>query len=115
MTQIGLEGMEFYAYHGFYPTERKTGHKYIVDVFVTLRNDLDASENIAHTFNYEDIFKICKMEMDQPRRLLETVTYNIAARLKKEQTNIEKIDIKLRKVGVQLGGEVKQSVIKYSI
>jgi dihydroneopterin aldolase len=31
---IGLEGMEFYAYHGVYEEERKIGGKYIVDVLV---------------------------------------------------------------------------------
>ncbi|GLR17006.1 dihydroneopterin aldolase [Portibacter lacus] len=114
MTRIGLEEMEFYAFHGYYEGERKMGNKYLLDVFVELKSELTNSEDIDDTVNYEDIYAICKEEMDEPRQLLETVAYAIVDRLKSTKKIIAKVDLKLKKVGVQLGGKVKQSVIEYS-
>ncbi len=112
MTRIGLEGMEFYSFHGYYESERKMGNKYLLDVFVKLKEDLTNSEEIGDTVNYEEIYKICKSEMDQPKKLLETVSFNIVERLKNEQANIAEVELKLRKVGVQLGGKLEASVIE---
>ena len=114
MTRIGFEGMEFFAFHGYYESERKMGNKYLLDVFVSLSSDLKPTEDISDTVNYEDIYEICKSEMAIPRKLLETVSFSIVERLKKEKKNIAKVDLKLKKVGVQLGGKIEQSVIEYS-
>jgi len=115
MTRIGLEGMEFYAFHGYYEAERKMGNKYLLDVFVHLNNDLKNSEDIQDTVNYEHIYEISKEEMSEARQLLETVVYEIAAKLKSRFPIIKTVEVKLKKVGVQLGGKVEQSVIDYKI
>jgi dihydroneopterin aldolase len=115
MTRIGLEGMEFYSFHGYYAAERKMGNKYVLDVFVELKTELVDSEEIQDTVNYEHIYEICKMEMKEPKQLLETVAYSIADTLKKRFTIIKKVSVRLQKIGVQLGGKVKKSVIEYEI
>ena len=113
MTRIGLEGMEFYAYHGYYEAERKIGNKYRMDVLVTLNQGLKGSDDIDDTVNYEYIFDVCKAEMNNPQKLIETVAFNIVTKLKAEKKNIDKVNLKLMKIGVQLGGKVDQSVIEY--
>ena len=113
MTRIGLEGMEFYAFHGYYKAERKIGNKFIIDLFVELESDLTNSEDIDDTINYEHIFKICKEEMAITSKLLESVAFRIIDRLKREHPIVKSIDFKLKKPGVQLGGKVEQSVIEY--
>ena len=35
MAVIALEGMRFFAYHGFYPEENIIGTNYVVDVYIT--------------------------------------------------------------------------------
>lgn len=67
MTRIGLEGMEFFAFHGYYEAERKMGNTYQLDVFVTLKNELKGTEDIWDTVNYEHIYDICKIDMEKPR------------------------------------------------
>ena len=49
MATIALEGMRFYAYHGYYEEERTLGNEFILDVYVnteivltTLVDDLHA-------------------------------------------------------------------------
>jgi dihydroneopterin aldolase len=115
MTRIGLEGMEFYSFHGYYEAERKMGNKYLLDVFVELKTELIDSEEIQDTVNYEHIYEICKVEMNQPKQLLETVAYSIVDQLKNRFAIIEKVSVRLQKVGVQLGGKVQKSVIEYEI
>ena len=34
MGQIALEGMEFFAFHGYYDEEQKIGNKYGVDLYI---------------------------------------------------------------------------------
>ncbi|WP_235297261.1 dihydroneopterin aldolase [Portibacter marinus] len=114
MTRIGLEGMEFHAFHGYYESERKMGSQFLLDVYVELKSDLVDSEDIHDTVNYENIYMICKKEMREPKQLLETVAYNIVNKLKTKFDIIEKVDLKLHKIGVQLGGKVQKSVIEYS-
>jgi len=36
---IGLEGMEFFAYHGFYTEEQKIGTTFIVDVYISTKSN----------------------------------------------------------------------------
>lgn len=115
MTRIGLEGMEFYAFHGYYKAERKMGNKYLLDVFVELKNELLDSEEIKDTVNYEQIYKVCANEMSDPRHMLETVAFSIADKLKNSFAMIEKVSIRLQKIGVQLGGKVTKAVIEYEI
>ena len=115
MTRIGLEGMEFHAFHGYYAAERKMGNKYLLDVFVQLNKDLKNSEDIHDTVNYEHIYDIVEKEMSVSKQLLETVAYEIADKLKSRFSIIESVEVKLKKVGVQLGGKVEQSVIDYKI
>lgn len=112
MDTIGLEGMHFHAYHGYYKAEQKMGNPYILDVKVRLNQSVQASEDIHDTVNYEHIYKICKEEMETPRKLLETVNYHIGDRLKSQYPIIDSVYIKLRKVGVQLGGKIDASVIE---
>ncbi|RZK29989.1 MAG: dihydroneopterin aldolase, partial [Hymenobacter sp.] len=33
MGQIALEGLEFFAFHGYYDEEQKIGNKYGVDIY----------------------------------------------------------------------------------
>ncbi len=114
MTRIGLEGIEFFAFHGYYEAERKMGSKFVLDVYVTLKSDLKDSEDIDDTVNYEGIYAICAREMKETKKLLETVAHAIVSRLKSRYPIIQKVDLKLKKEGVQLGGKVDRSVIEYS-
>ena len=34
MGQIALEGMEFFAFHGYYDEEQKIGNKYGIDLYI---------------------------------------------------------------------------------
>ena len=45
MAKVGLEGVKFFAYHGFYEEEQQIGGEYILDVFVETNINSAAKES----------------------------------------------------------------------
>ena len=74
MNQIALEGMAFYAHHGYYTEERKRGNNYVVDVYIDYDMESAAdSDHLSDAINYERVYAICEEEMGKPRHLIESV------------------------------------------
>ena len=116
MAQISLEGMAFYAHHGYYTHERKRGNNYILDVRINYDMERAAdTDELEHSVNYEEVYKICKEEMDDPRHLIEAVAKRLAHRVKKEIANVDRVRIKLEKLKPELGGAVARAVVVYEI
>lgn len=113
-TKVSLQNIEIYAYHGYYPEERKAGNLFIIDTTVELKSFDSGDDNIFDTVNYEDLYNICKEEMQKSQKLLETVVLNIINRYKEELKNITGASVKLEKVGPQLGGKVGKAVVEMS-
>ena len=112
MAWIALEGMRFHAYHGVYEAERVLGTDYILDVYIrTNINPAAQSDQVENTVNYESVYRICELEMDEPKNLIETVVGNIAGKMKAQFDNMEALRIRLRKVNPPLGGRVDASQI----
>lgn len=113
MTRIALEGMHFFAYHGYYEEERIVGNQFIIDTFVDVDTFDSTDDDINDTVNYEVIYDIVKSHMDKKYKLLETIALNISTELKTRFSNIKKVKVKVAKLGPQLGGEVDKAVIEY--
>lgn len=116
MTKVCLHGMNFYAFHGFYEYERKAGNHFTLDVEVSLKKESDyQKEEIDSTVNYEDVYKICKAEMNEQHQLLETVAYNIGENIKNSFKNAKKVFVRISKLNPQLGGDVDKAVIEIKL
>jgi len=113
-TTVAIEGAEFFAFHGFYIEEQKTGNTFIIDAEVDLKSFDSNDDNIYDTVNYETLYLICKEEMEKTQKLLETVVYNILNRFKNDLNNVTSGKVKMEKIGPQLGGKVKKAVIQMS-
>ncbi len=111
-TKVSIQGAEFFAYHGFYDEERKSGHSFVLDVEVTLPSFDSLDDDINDTVNYEMIYQICKIEMENTQKLIETVVLNIINHLHKDFPFISKARVRMEKIGPQLGGKVAKSVIE---
>jgi dihydroneopterin aldolase len=114
MIRVALEGMKFYAFHGFYPEERKVGNEFILDVFVDIPRFDSEEDNIQDTVNYEDIYNICQNHMDKKYKLLETVAFHIGKDIKERYDQISLIKVRIAKIGPQLGGVVDKAVVEYT-
>lgn len=114
MGIVKLEGMEFFAYHGYYDEEQAMGNKYNVDLSIQV--DLEApakTDRLSDTINYEELYRLVKVEMEEPARLLEHVAKRISEKLLATFTPIERIKISLSKFNPPLGGICRSATIVY--
>ncbi|MCR5888880.1 dihydroneopterin aldolase [Hymenobacter sp. J193] len=105
MGQIALEGMEFFAFHGYYDEEQKIGNKYGVDLYI--RTDLHAagqSDNLQQTVNYEVLYRVVREEMLAPARLLEHLGHRVIDRIMAEFPYVRSVKVKVAKFNPPLGG-----------
>jgi len=81
--RITLEGMQFYAYHGYNPEEQVLGQPFRVDLEVEM--DLEAagrSDRVEDTVNYSHLHQTVRDVVEGPsRNLLETLAVTIAERV----------------------------------
>lgn len=105
--------MRFYAYHGTYAAERKIGTDYLVDVYVQASiGAAAATDQVSATINYETIYRICEIEMEQPRNLIETVLTGIFTRMKQQCAGMNSLKVRVRKLQPPLGGRVEWSSVE---
>lgn len=113
MAIIALEGMHFYAYHGYYEEEQTVGNHYIVDVYVHTTVMLAAATDaLESTVNYETIYQICKLEMKKPVKLLETVAQRMLKRIKGQFSGVSKVTVRISKQQPPLGGRVERAFVE---
>jgi 7,8-dihydroneopterin aldolase/epimerase/oxygenase len=113
MGLIALEGMRFHAYHGFYDEEQIIGNDYIVDVYITANTGMAAAtDDLYQTINYETVYEVCKFVMREKTRLLETIIERITIGLKHQFSNIQAVQVRIKKVNPPLGGHVDFSIVE---
>ena len=115
MKQISIEGMKFYAYHGFYKEERQKGNYFTVDIHVDIDYVKAAKrDSIVGTIDYVKIFRICQKEMNKKRKLLETVAYNIGEQVKNKFSAAQKVRVRVSKLNPPLEDFTDKFVVEYA-
>ena len=110
---IALEGMRFFAYHGFYEEEQSLGGQYILDVFMDVDTEVAAADDdLSKTINYETVFEVCKIQMKEPQKLIESVIQNIVFGLEDQFHHIRLLNIKLKKLNPPLSGRVDAASVE---
>jgi len=108
MGIIELEGMEFYAYHGYFKSERIVGNRF--EVYISIETDCEAaaqSDHLSDALNYEVIYSLVKEEMLERSHLLEHVAGRILTRIHEACKEVGKVTVKISKVRPTLGGHIK--------
>lgn len=109
ISEILIEDMTFFAYHGFYPEERKIGCKYSVSLRITVPlAKPGTTDDLNHTVNYENVYRLVHEVMTTPSRLIEHVTQRIMDTLMQHYPMIEHLDVTLYKYNPPLGGQVNR-------
>jgi len=112
ITTVSLEDVYFKAYHGFYEAERKMGNDFYLDVNIDIETPENYDDDIDKTINYEEVYNICRSEMNKTCLLIETVAQKIIKEIRKKWPFVLKASVKIKKLGPQLGGKVKYSTIE---
>lgn len=113
MDILALEGMEFFANHGYYSHEKENGGNYEVDVFLNL--DLQKaglSDDLEDTVNYETIYAIVEEVMNDSKNLIEHIAYQIVEQIALQFTEIESVRVKVTKLLPPLKGKVQKSTVE---
>ncbi len=103
--RISIKSMEFYGYHGCLPEERENGQAYFVDAdfFIDLE-PAALSDDLALTIDYGHVYIIAgEVIGGEKRNLIETLAYDIAARLMDEY-HPQKVAVRVRKPVPPVGG-----------
>ncbi|MFA6944996.1 MAG: dihydroneopterin aldolase [Pedobacter sp.] len=110
--KIGLEGIRFFSFHGFYPQEQILGTEFILDIETKLEVFNSGGDEISNTVNYERLFQIASEEMNIPRKLIETVAHSILERIRHEFLAVQSIRVSIRKMNPPMGAEIRNSTIE---
>ncbi len=109
MGEIALEGMKFFAYHGYYKEEQTLGNHFLVDVYV--ETSFQQQSGDGPSIDYTTIYLIVKFEMEKASKLLENVSERIINSIRAKFSNVETL-VKLRKCNPSLGGRVQYSYVE---
>ena len=100
-----MEGMEFFAHHGFYKEEQKIGNKFAVDIMiVTDLSDAAEHDALEETINYETLYKIIRHVMNEPTKLLEHLGKRIIDTVFNEFQQVSSVEVKVSKYNPPVGG-----------
>lgn len=113
MALIALEGMRFHAFHGVHEAEQIIGSEFVVDIFIRAGiAKAAATDNVSLTINYETVYQICQLEMQRPKRLLETVVMSIIERMKHQFAEMYGLRVRVRKLHPPMGGKIAESWVE---
>jgi dihydroneopterin aldolase len=104
-TTVALEGLEFFAYHGFHDEEQRMGNKYSVDIRIGLPDTkAGQSDNLADTVDYGQLYQIIARRMQQPARLLEHLAHDILQTVASTYPQLLSVEVGVTKYNPPIGG-----------
>jgi dihydroneopterin aldolase len=112
MHKIQLENVRIYTNHGCLIEEDLIGSEYRVDLQITA--DLSKSaqtDELLDTVDYVSLNAIIVEEMAVRSKLLEHVAQRILDRIFKEESLVEKAEVKVAKINPPIGGDVQSVVV----
>jgi dihydroneopterin aldolase len=115
MSQISIEGMEFFAHHGCFKEEQIIGTKFNIDFFCEAdTSEAEKKDDLNKTVNYQSIYLLIQQEMDKKSKLLEHVAHRILKKIMKTFPQIEVAEIKIAKLNPPVGGKVDRVCVALS-
>lgn len=107
MGIIAIEGMQFFAHHGYYKEERILGGKFTVDVYLEINFQAAAlHDELLETVNYEKVFATVKNVMEEDAHLIENVCYRILNALRSQLPAARQIRVRVNKYNPPMKGSV---------
>lgn len=115
-SNIRLDSMRFYAYHGVMEQEQRVGGYYLVSL--TIETDLTkaiCTDDVSDTVSYAELFELVKNEMAIPSKLLEHVAGRIGQRTLKQFDKIMSLTIRVTKENPPMGANCKGASVEIKV
>lgn len=113
---IELLGMQFKAFHGCLPQERRDGNLFVVDF--SCEYDITAaaaSDRLSDTLDYGEVYRIVAREMAVPSNLLENVAARIAGAVRCAHPEIISLKVSVAKKNPPVAGEAGWSRVTVTL
>lgn len=109
MGLIAIEGMQFYAHHGYHKEEQVIGGQYVVDVYMRFDFSHAAeTDDLARTVDYEQVYRIVRDVMKEKSRLIEHVAQRTLNELVAHFPTLRHIRVRVSKVSPPVQGTVNR-------
>lgn len=109
MGLIAIEGMQFYAHHGFHKEEQVIGGQYSVDVYMHFDFSRAAkTDDLARTVDYEQVYGIAREVMKEKARLIEHVAQRIMDETMARFPALRHIRVRVSKIHPPVQGTVER-------
>ena len=116
MGKIKLSAMEFHAFHGVYPEEKKNGNRFTVDVEVDYPFETEASkDDLDTTVNYEVLYDITRRVMEGSSNLLEYLATTIAKAIQQAFPAVRSVTVAVSKFDPPIGGHCKSATVSVTL
>jgi 7,8-dihydroneopterin aldolase/epimerase/oxygenase len=104
LTRLGIEGAQFYAYHGVKPEERQLGGKYEVDLDLYYQaTNAIINDDVKYAVNYEEaMFCITEVMTTENYNLVETIASEILNMLMEKFSILVQATVRVRKMNVPI-------------
>ena len=115
MGKIQLEGLEYFAHHGYHHEEQKVGNRYTVNISLVTDFGVAAThDDISGTVNYEEVYQIISGIMSENTKLLEHIGYKINKAILDKFAQVKTVEVKVSKHNPPLKGICEYSSITLS-
>lgn len=101
--KVILSNLEFFAYHGLYDFEKRDGGTFIVDIEVD-EPVRSSYETLADVINYEELFAIAQLRMNDRKDFIEEVARLILSDIKQRFPQAITASVKLTKSSPPIKG-----------
>lgn len=100
LDTILIEGLEFYGFHGVPDAEQAVGHRYSLDVYLSVDvRQAAASDNVGDTVNYAEVAKmLIALGTQTQSRLLEHLAERMIRAILERYTRVQAVTLCLRKL-----------------
>jgi len=107
-SQILLNNIRLYAYHGVMDQERRVGGWYLVSLTINypFSRSLE-TDDVADTLNYASVLEVVKEEMSIPSNLIEHVAGRIGKSILTKFPLVDAVKILLTKENPPMGGDTQ--------
>ncbi len=112
-SQIILNNVCFYAFHGVIPQEQVVGNEFYVSMKAKVDiTQIEGNDDILNSVSYADIYQSIKEEIDIKTKTLEQLALRIINRLFNDFDKIERIEFKLEKRNPPMGAIIETAGIE---
>lgn len=109
--RIVLAGMEFHAFHGVYPEEKRLGARFSVDV--ELQVNVSGQDRLEETVDYSLVYAFVRERVTGTRfALIEALAADLAAGLLSSQPLAAAVTVRVHKPAAPLPGIVRDVFVE---